>query len=86
MASQLYVEKAYEVCIKYPKLFDFENIADAFVITDDFMSAGKISGALSIPISCLHVGKFHSIGGKRLQVNKSQEKYKKELEHLISII
>lgn len=86
LASQMYVERAYNVAAKYPQLFDYEDPADAFVITDDFMSAGRISGALSIPIPSLRVNQFHTIEGKRLQVNQSQIKYKKELEYLISII
>lgn len=85
-ASQMYIEQAYKIAEEYSYLFDFDDPADAFVITDDFMSAGRISGALGIPIPCLKVGKFYSIAGKRLQVNKSQEKYKKELEYLVSML
>jgi chromosome partitioning protein len=62
-ASQMYVERAYEVAAKHADLFDVENPADAFVITDDFMSAGRISGALSIPIPRLKVGQFHTVSG-----------------------
>ena len=50
-ASQMYVERAYEVAAKHADLFDVDNPADAFVITDDFMSAGRISGALSASLS-----------------------------------
>jgi cellulose biosynthesis protein BcsQ len=85
-ASQMYVEKAHAVAAQHPALFDYTDPADAFVITDDFMSAGRISGALSIPIPQLKVGKFHAVGGKRLQVNESQIKYKKELEYLTSVL
>lgn len=86
IASQMYVEKAYKVAAKYPELFDFEDPADAFAITDDFMSAGRISGSESIPIPQLRVGQFHTVNGKRLQVNQSQIKYKRELEYLTSIL
>lgn len=86
LASQMYVEKAYSVASKYPSLFDFSDPADAFAITDDFMSAGRISGAESIPIPQLRVGQFHTVNGKRLQVNQSQVKYKRELEYLTSIL
>ena len=48
LASRMYIERAYEVAAKHSELFDDEDPADAFVITDDFMSAGRISGALSI--------------------------------------
>jgi chromosome partitioning protein len=40
----MYIERAYEVAAKHSELFDDEDPADAFVITDDFMSAGRISG------------------------------------------
>lgn len=86
LASQMYVERAYAIAEKFPKLFDFEDPADAFVITDDFMSAGRISGAEGIPIPKLKVGQFHRVSGKRLQVNESQEKYKKELQYLLHIL
>ena len=85
-ASQMYVEKAYALAAKYHHLFDHQDPADAFAITDDFMSAGRISGAESIPIPQLKVGKFHTVHGKRLQVNQSQIKYRKELEYLTQIL
>jgi chromosome partitioning protein len=86
LASQMYIEKAYKIASKFSDLFDCEDPADAFAITDDFMSAGRISGALGIPISNLKVKGFHTINGSRLQVNQSQTKYKKELEYLVSIL
>ncbi|WGY34902.1 ParA family protein [Pseudomonas aeruginosa] len=85
-ASQMYVERAYSTAAKYPALFDIDDPADAFAITDDFMSAGRISGAEGIPIPKLKVGQFHTVNGSRLQVNQSQTKYKKELEYLLSIL
>ncbi|WP_236776580.1 ParA family protein [Agrobacterium tumefaciens] len=87
MASQMYIERAYAVASEYPHLFDFDDPADAFAITDDFMSAGRISGALSIPIPQLKVGAFHSVDdGKRLQVNQSKTNYERELDYLISLL
>jgi hypothetical protein len=86
LASRMYVERAYKVAAQYPQLFDYLDPADAFAVTDDFMSAGRISGAECIPIPKLQVGKFHTIDGKRLQVNKSQMKYKLELEYLTDIL
>lgn len=85
-ASQMYVERAYATAAKYPDLFDFDDPADAFAITDDFMSAGRISGAEGIPIPKLKVGQFHTVNGSRLQVNQSQTKYRKELDYLLSIL
>ncbi len=87
MASQMYIERAYDVASRYPQLFDCSDPADAFALTDDFMSAGRISGALSIPIPLLKVGAFHPVdNGKRLQVNQSKTNYERELDYLITLL
>jgi cellulose biosynthesis protein BcsQ len=83
-ASRMFVERALRKAEQHPELFPHEEPADAFVLADDFMSSGRISGAESIPIAELEVGKFHTVDGKRLQVNKSVTRYKKELKHLAS--
>ena len=85
-ASRMYIERALGIAEKYPNLFAHDDIRDAFVITDDFVSTGRISGAKSIPIACLKVGSFHSVEGQRLQVNTSAERYQRELKYLASII
>jgi cellulose biosynthesis protein BcsQ len=85
-ASRMYIERALSIAQKYPQLFDYSNPADAFVITDDFVSAGRISGAKSIPISKLKVGRFHMVEKKRLQVNASASRYQRELAYLVSVI
>jgi chromosome partitioning protein len=85
-ASRMYIERALAVAERYPQLFDHKEPSDAFVITDDFVSAGRISGARSIPISKLKIGSFHSVEGKRLQVNASAERYQRELAYLVSVI
>lgn len=85
-ASCMYIERALEVAHKYPDAFDHIDPADAFVITDDFVSSGRISGAKSIPISKLKVGSFHMVEGRRLQVNASAQRYQRELAYLVSVI
>ncbi|PYJ86888.1 MAG: chromosome partitioning protein [Verrucomicrobia bacterium] len=85
-ASKMYVERALVIAEKYRHLFDHTDPADAFVITDDFVSSGRISGAKSVPISKLKIGSFHMVEGKRLQVNASAERYQRELAYLASII
>jgi cellulose biosynthesis protein BcsQ len=85
-ASRMFIERALKIAKQYPELFDFPDVADAFVITDDFMSAGRISGAESVPIANLKVGKFHTVAGRRLQVNQSAERYQRELHYLASIL
>jgi chromosome partitioning protein len=85
-ASRMYIERALSIAAEYAHLFDHENPADAFVITDDFVSSGRISGAKSIPISRLKIGSFHLVEGKRLQVNSSASRYQRELAYLLSVI
>lgn len=85
-ASRMYIERSLEIASRYPQLFDHEDVADSFVITDDFLSSGRISGAKSIPISRLQVGKFHMVNERRLQVNSSVSRYQRELAYLVSII
>jgi chromosome partitioning protein len=84
-ASLMYIERAYEIAAQHARLFD-KDPADAVIITDDFVSAGRISGAEGIPIPNLKVGKFHTVGGKRLQVNSAQSTYQRELEYLVSVL
>lgn len=85
-ASRMYIQRALAIAEAHHELFDFVDPSDAFVITDDFMSTGRVSGAKSIPIAKLKVGSFHSVEGKRLQVNASAERYQKELKYLASIL
>ncbi|MEH3041484.1 MAG: ParA family protein [Sphingomonas paucimobilis] len=84
-ASLMYIERAYDIAYQNKHLFD-KDPADAVVITDDFVSAGRISGAEGIPIPNLKIGKFHTVGGKRLQVNGAQSTYQRELEYLVSVL
>lgn len=84
-ASRMFIERALSLASEYPQLFDVDP-ADAFVISDDFMSTGRISGAKSIPISKLETKQFHTIDAKRLQVNASVTRYQRELHYLASII
>jgi len=85
-ASKMYIERAVTLAEQHATLFAHNDPSDAFVITDDFHSAGRISGAQRIPISELRVGKFHTVEGRRLQVNSSAERYKKQLKYLASMI
>ena len=82
----MYIERAIDISQKYPQLFDVPDPATAFVVTDDFVSSGRISGAKSIPISKLKIGSFHNVEGKRLQVNSSAERYQREIAYLVSIL
>jgi chromosome partitioning protein len=85
-ASRMYINRALDIAAKYPQLFDYPDPADAFVITDDFVSSGRISGAKGIPIARLKVNSFHTVDNKRLQVNSSATRYQRELAYLASIL
>jgi chromosome partitioning protein len=85
-ASRMYIERALKIAHQYKSLFDHDDVSDAFVVCDDFVSAGRISGAKSIPISKLKINSFHTVGMRRLQVNESAGRYQKELQYLASAI
>jgi chromosome partitioning protein len=85
-ASLSFIGRAYSVASKYQHLFD-KAPEDAFSITGDFTSSGRISGALGIPIPRLQVGKSYTIEPKkRLEVYPSNTKYLRELEYLASLL
>ncbi|WP_210115471.1 ParA family protein [Mycobacterium sp. DL99] len=84
-ASRMYIERALSIANNYSHLFDCPP-SESFVVTDDFVSSGRISGAKSIPISQLKTGQFHTVEGKRLQVNSSVLRYQRELAYLASVI
>ncbi len=85
-ASRMYIERAFSIAEKYPDLFGHEDPSKSFVLTDDFHSAGRISGAKRIPISELKVRSFHTVDNRRLQVNASAVRYQKQLKYLASMI
>lgn len=85
-ASRMYIDRACRLAEKYPQSFAADDPRDCFVVTDDFVSAGRVSGAKSIPIADLKVGSFHTVEGKRLQVNGSAARYQRELKYLASIL
>lgn len=85
-ASRMYIERAIGIAENHASLFSHNDPSDAFVITDDFHSAGRISGAERIPITELQVRKFHTVEGRRLQVNASAMRYQKQLRYLASMI
>lgn len=85
-ASRMYVERALALSEQNSHLFNHDDPSDSFVLTDDFHSAGRISGAKRIPISELRIRSFHTVENRRLQVNTSADRYKKQLKYLASMI
>lgn len=85
-ASLMYIERAIEIANRYPEVFDTTDPADSIVVTNDFVSSGRISGAKAVPIAQLRVGQFHTVEGKRLQVNSSVTRYQAELRYLASVL
>ena len=85
-ASRMYIERAIGIAESHAALFAHKDPSDAFVITDDFHSAGRISGAKRIPITELPLRKFYTIEGRRLQVNTSVKRYQSQLKYLASMI
>lgn len=84
--SIMFIERALNIADKYRDCFSTERPVDHFAVLSDFQGAGKISGTLGIPIDKLESQRFHTVDGKRVQVNKSVERYKRELNYLFELL
>lgn len=85
-ASRMYIERAVQIAHKYSSVFSSENVADHFAFLSDFQSAGRISGSKAIPIEKLISGRQHNVEGRKLEVNVSVERYKKELQYAFDLV
>lgn len=85
-ASRMYIERAIDIAQKYSSVFSTDNIINHFALLSDFHSAGRISGSKAIPIDKLVENRQHRIEGRKLEVNKSVNRYKKELAYAYNII
>lgn len=86
-ASRMYIERALSIAEQHSSLFRHaDDPSKAFVLTDDFHSAGRLSGAKRVPIAELKVRSFHTVENRRLQVNSSVTRYQKQLKYLASMI
>ena len=85
-ASRMYIERAVDIAEKYAEVFSTDNIIDHFALLSDFHSAGRISGSKAMPIDKLIEGRQHRIEGRKLEVNKSVNRYKKELNYAFNLI
>lgn len=85
-ASRVYVERALEIAEKYPEIFPYNDPSEAFVLADDFRGSGRISGALSIPLTQLNIGEFKRVDKRRLQVNKAIGRYQNQVKHIAAML
>jgi chromosome partitioning protein len=81
-ASRVYIERALKLAEQYPELFPNDAPSSAFVLAEGLRGAGKISGALGIPISQLEIGEFKTVDRKRIQVNKSATRYQNQIRYI----
>lgn len=85
-ASRMYIERAMEIAEKYSDVFSTNNIVNHVALLSDFHSSGRISGSKAIPIDKLSEGSQYRIEGKKVEVNRSVRRYKKELEYAFKLI
>ena len=85
-ASRMYIERAMEIAEKYVDVFSSDNVVNHFALLSDFHSSGRISGAKAIPIDKLSEGAQFRIEGKKVEVNRSVKRYKKELQYAFKLI
>ncbi len=79
--TQFFTNRALQLAIQYQHLFS-DTVENCFYLLDDFFSSGRISGTQRIPIANLKAGDKYPVDGRRLEVNPSVERYKKELRWL----
>lgn len=85
-STQAFVQQVIGKISSKGHLFSAENPLDSIVLLDDFHSAGRISGRMRKPLANLEVGQSFNIEGKRLQVNESLDRYKRELKFLANLL
>lgn len=85
-ASRMYIERAVDIAEKYSSVFSTENVVNHFALLSDFHSSGRISGSKAIPIENLVEGRQHRIEGRKVEVNRSVKRYKKELQYTFNLI
>lgn len=85
-ASRMYIERAVDISQRYEDVFTTTNVVDHFALLSDFHSSGRISGSKAIPIENLVEGRQHRIEGRKVEVNRSVKRYKKELAYAFNLI
>ena len=85
-STRFFVEQAIEIAKTYNSVFSEPDVASCFHLLDDFHSSGRISGKQRIPLSRLVSGKKHLVEGRRLEVNPSVDRYKREMANLTAAL
>jgi len=84
--TKVYVEKVRDIVNRNIQHFTTDNPDNHVILLDDFLGSGRISTALSKPISVLDPGESMRINRVRTTVNASVEKIKSELKYISSSI
>jgi len=84
--TKVYVEKVRDIVNRNIQHFTTDNPDNHVLLLDDFLGSGRISTALSKPISVLEPGESIRINRVRTTVNASVEKIKSELKYMNSSI
>lgn len=85
-STQSYVKMIMEIVENYRDLFSHNDIVDSIHLLDDFHSAGRISGSRRVPLAQLRVGQQATIGGQKLEVNQSIDRYQAEMRALAQVL
>jgi cellulose biosynthesis protein BcsQ len=81
-STQSYLSDVIRIVDENADLFTTQNPVDSIHLLDDFHTAGRISGTKRKPLAKLHVRESYTIGGQRLEVNESIERYQNEMKAL----
>ncbi|MDQ6951570.1 MAG: ParA family protein [Mariprofundales bacterium] len=84
--TKVYVEKVRDIVNRNIQHFTTDDPDNHVLLLDDFLGSGRISSALSKPISVLEAGESMRINRVRTTVNASVEKIKSELKYISSSI
>lgn len=80
--TKMFLKDIFDIVSKNINLFTTNNPENHIVILDDFLGSGRMSTALSKPISCMQPGETMYINRVKTTVNDSIYKIKNELDFI----
>jgi chromosome partitioning protein len=80
--TKIYLEQLMDIVARNIIHFTTNNPDNHIVLLDDFLGSGRISSALSRPITLLEPGETKTINRTKVEVNISVEKIKKQLKYI----